>query len=136
MLKQVLSAAVAVIAFGTPAMAADAPILSGKYAANIVQNCVKSFGDLFQFSGTLDFDSSHGKVKVDGYFALNNPLELEHQQQTGSYSNGNNTLTIDTVTYKAAYGKVEKGIATFVSYIAVVPGGESNCAVQGWLSRK
>lgn len=135
MLKQGLFAMVAAVAFGTPAMA-DVPILSGNYVINVVQNCVDLDASFAQVSGTINFDPGSGKVEQDVFAALGKPLTFQRFKQHGTYSNSKSTLTLDSNTFQATYGKLSKGIATYVSYIGLVENGPGNCGVQGWLSRK
>ena len=135
MLKQSLLATVAAVAFGTSAMA-DVPILSGKYVANVVENCVALDGTFSQLSGIVEFDPSSGKVDQDVSLVSGNPLNLQNLKAHGTYSNSKSTLTLDTNTFQATYGNLSKGIATYVSYIGLVENGPGNCGVQGWLSHK
>ncbi len=133
MLKQGLLAAVAAVMFGTSAVA-DVPILSGSYVFNAVENCVASSGTFSQVSGIIKFDADTGKAEQDGFLVSGDPVTLQHFKGTGTYSNSKSTLTLDTDTFQATYGKLSKGIATYVSYIGLSASG--NCGVQGWLSRK
>ena len=76
-------------------------------------------------------------VKLNGFSAFNSPPVLSAFNGSQPYSNAAATITIGGTKYKVFYGKVTNGIATYLSYIGVVPGdGGEVCADQAWLSHQ
>ena len=138
-MSMVGQATLAALLVGAPAMAQslqgsppDVPVLSGTYAYTQVQNCVKSSGTFYQVTASATFDPKSGTFKEDGYAASDDPLTLNHVKGHASYSNSGTTLTLGDTIFQVTYGKLEKGIATYLSAIAVV----NSCGVQAWLSRQ
>jgi hypothetical protein len=132
-------AMVAVSLFNAPAMAQSSqartptvPILKGGYALTDVQICVSGKGLSSQITGRASFNTASGTLKLDGYIATGDPLTLTHLKQTLSYSNSTTTVTLGDTVYQVTYGKLEKGVATYLSLIAVA----DPCAAQIWLSRQ
>jgi hypothetical protein len=133
-------AAVAAFPICMPAIAqspqtepAGAPVLKGTYVITDMQNCVVASGVVNQLTGSLDFNADHGTVKIDIYQIDGNPLTMTHDTGSGTYSNTNSTFTLNGITYKVFYGRLERGIATYLSFITVENDG---CGYQGWLSRQ
>ena len=129
-------AAVAVFFFTATAMAQSpqtVPILSGGYVLTAMENCLPVSSGLRNETGTLTFDPKSGTVKISVYLMSGDPLTLSQSKGATTYSNSAKTLTLGSTTYQATYGKREKGIATYVSFIAVEGDG---CGYQGWLSRQ
>ena len=121
---------------GVPAHADShgVPVISGTYLLNAVQNCLPATaGDLQDIAGTMAFDPKSGKVKLVEYVTGGNPLTLEHGKGTETYSNSAKTLTLQTTTFPAFYGKPNRGVVDRFSFIGIVPGG---CALHAWLSRQ
>jgi hypothetical protein len=123
----------------TPALASttpeqnDVPVLSGTYILTAAENCLPVNNELHDITGTMTFDPSSGKVKLVEYIAIGNPLSLEHGKATEFYANSSKTFTLGSTTLQAFYGKLESGIATYLSFIGVEGGG---CAFQGSLLRQ
>jgi hypothetical protein len=111
----------------TPAV----PALKGGYVLTDVQICTTGKSQS-QITGLATFNTTTGKLKLDGYIATGNPLTLTHLKQTLSYSNSTTTVTLGDTVYQVTYGKLEKGVATYLSLIAVA----DPCAAQIWLSRQ
>jgi hypothetical protein len=134
-----LSAA-AIFVFYEPAVAQSpqtepksVPVLKGGYAFTAMENCLPESSGLRGISGSLTFDPKTGTAKIDEYLAAGNPLSLNHAHQSGTYSNSGSTLTLGSTTYQVTYGKLENGIATYLTFITVESDG---CGYQGWLSRQ
>jgi len=128
---------VAVAAFGPRTLAAAGeppavPVLKGTYILTQVDNCVKSAGAFYQITATVDFDPKTGTYKLDGYSAADDPLTLSHIKGNATYSNSGSTFTLGDTTLQAFYGKLDKGVATYVSAIAVL----DSCGYQIWMSRQ
>jgi hypothetical protein len=129
----------AVSFFTAPAMAQSSqaeppavPALKGGYVLTDVQLCISGKGVSSQITGLASFDPTSGTLKLNGYIATGDPLTLNHLKQTLSYSNSATTVTLGDTVYQVTYGKLEKGIATYLSLIAVA----DPCAAQIWLSRQ
>jgi hypothetical protein len=136
----IAAAATAAIVICAPAVAqspqtvpGSVPILKGSYVLTYVENCVAASGSFNQEIGSLSFSPNDGTVKIDGYVASGDPLSLNHFKGSDTYSNSGATFTIGSITYQVAYGKLEKGIATYLSFLTVASNG---CGDQGWLSRQ
>lgn len=132
-------AAIAAFCCSAPAMAESSqaeppavPILKGDYVLTDIVNCVPGEGNVLQLTGQGSFDPTSGKFKLDGYAASGNPLVLTRSKQSLSYSNSATTITLGDTVYQVTYGKLEKGIATYLSFIAA----DGTCASQMWLSRQ
>jgi hypothetical protein len=134
-----LALAAAFLFFIAPAMAqsplrhlASVPLLKGTYVFNQLNNCVHANGTLFQSTGSLSLNPGTGTFELDAYNAEGDPLTLDHVKQHGTFSNSGKTITFGTATYQVTYGKLEKGIATYLAFIAAADG----CASQISLSRQ
>ena len=110
----------------------DGPTLKGAYVLTDTLMCVPGKGGFTQLSGLATFDPQSGKLKLDGYSAGGDPVTLNHVRQTLPYTNSASTVTFGDTVYQATYGKIEKGVATYLSLIAAA----DPCAAQVWLSRK
>jgi len=135
----IMVAMAVVFVFCAPAMAQSShtetpaiPILKGGYVLTDVQICVSGKGQSSQITGRASFDPASGTLKLNGYIATGDPLTLNHLRQSLSYSNSASTVTLGDTVYQVTYGKLEKGIATYLSLIAAV----DPCAAQIWLSRQ
>lgn len=113
-----------------------APSLSGTYVITLINNCVQSGSSVSQTTAYASFDAASGTVAYSGYNADGNPIVLTAVSGSGPFSNDKNTLTFGGTTYKAFYGAAKKGVAQYVSMIAIVAGGSGNCANQATLSRQ
>jgi len=114
------------------AKAPAVPVLKGGYVLTDTQMCISGKGQFSQITGLATFDPISGKLKLDGYSSGGDPLTLTHIKQTLSYSNSATTITLGDTVYQVTYGKLEKGIATYLSLIAAA----DPCAAQIWLSRQ
>jgi hypothetical protein len=123
MLKQITSAAAAIMFFCVPAMAAS---VSGKYIYNRTEICFDPNTGLSasaaMFSGILAFDGS-GTVTLSTFHAGGWPLNLNTESGNEPYSTTDSTITLGGETFQAAYGGVKSGVASFVSFIAVLENG-------------
>ncbi|HEX3942510.1 MAG TPA: hypothetical protein VHW69_00340 [Rhizomicrobium sp.] len=115
------------------AEAPTVPILKGGYVLTATENCLPDSAGLRNETASLTFDPKSGTAKIKGYVMSGDPLSLNPAKGSASYSNSTQTLTLGSQTYQAVYGHREKGIATYVSFMAVEPDG---CGYQGWLSRQ
>ena|SRR6266436_707082 len=132
MLKQFTSVATATVLFCLPAMAAPpAPVISGNYILTETQLCpVGGLGSSpgTEVSGIANFHAN-GTVTSNIYVTQNTPFALVSQAGLPTpYSNTSTTITVGTNTYKASYGGVKNGKATYVSAIAVIAGPNGPCA--------
>ena len=93
---------------------------------------MKKAGVLDQESGTVVFNPQKGIYKTDGYSVSGDPLTLTQVTGKTVYSNTESTLTLGEFTFQAAYGKLQNGIATYLSAITVV----GSCGYQIWFSRQ
>lgn len=109
------------------------PILSGGYVLTATENCLPESAGLRNETATLTFDPMSGTAKINGYVMSGDPLSLNPEKGSASYSNSSQTLTLGSQTYQAVYGHRDKGVATYVSFMAVEPDG---CGYQGLLSRQ
>jgi hypothetical protein len=138
-LMTIPAAALAACLFVAPAMAQSfqvetpaVPILKGAYVLTDMQLCISGKGQSSQITGRATFDPTSGTLKLDGYIATGDPLLLNPLKQRLSYSNSATTITLGDTVYQVTYGKLDKGIATYLSFIAAV----DPCAAQIWLSRQ
>lgn len=130
-----LAGAIAFAIGGAASVRADnevVPKISGTYVFNAVQNCLPVTGDLQNLTGAMTFDSTTSKMKVVEYITSGTPLTLQKGKGTDIYSNSATTFTLDSTTFQAFYGKLEKGVATSFSFIGVTGG----CGLQVSLTRQ
>jgi hypothetical protein len=86
----------------------ESPVLKGTYDFIEVINCVQAQGIFFQDRGSLSLSPNTGTFRFNAYAAEGDPLKLDHIKQSGTYSNSGTTVTFDTTTYQATYGKLER----------------------------
>jgi hypothetical protein len=110
-----------------------APSLSGDYVLTLINNCVQSGSSVSQTTVHASFDSAGGTVSYNGYNADGNPIVLTAISGSESFSNTKTTVTFGGTAYKAFYGPIKRGIAEYVSMIAIVAGDSGNCANQATL---
>jgi hypothetical protein len=134
----ILAAALAACLFTATATAQSAqaeapavPVLKGGYVLTDVQLCTAG-SQSSQITGLATFSPKSGTLKLAGYIANGDPLTLTHIKQSLPYSNSATTVTLGDTVYQVTYGKLEKGIATYLSLIAAA----DPCAAQIWLSRQ
>jgi hypothetical protein len=116
----------------TAAQPPAVPVLKGGYVLTQVNNCVRSSTSFYQLTGSIDFNPKTGKYKLDGYSAADDPLELTHITGNATYSNSGSTLTLGDTTLQVFYGKLENGVATYLSAITVL----DSCGYQISMSRQ
>jgi len=125
------------LAAGTPPPKA-VPAVSGTYTYTWIESCFNTNGTLAGVShttGTLAADSGSGMATLNGFTAQGSPPVLTTISGTAAYSNTKTTITINGQTYDVFYGKVTKGVATSLTYIAVVDGDSgAKCSDQAQLS--
>jgi hypothetical protein len=138
MRKSVVAVFSAILAF-TPLVASAGdgpnavPSLSGDYVLTLINNCVQSGSSVSQTTATATFDADAGTLSFSGFVADGNPIVLTPVTGSGAYSNTKTTVVFAGTTYKAFYGATKKGVAQYVSMIAIVAGGSGNCANQATL---
>jgi hypothetical protein len=114
------------------------PAVSGSYTYTWIESCFNTNGSLAGVShttGVATFDSGSGMASLSGFTAQGSPPVLTTISGTAPYSNTKTTITIDGQAYDVFYGKVTKGVATSLTYIAVVNGdGGDKCSDQAQLS--
>jgi hypothetical protein len=138
-----ISTAAITLMFCGSALAAAAPppkavpAVSGTYTYTWIESCFNTNGTLAGVShttGTLAFDSGSGMATLSGFTAQGSPPVLTTISGTAAYSNTKTTITINGQTYDVFYGKVAKGVATSLTYIAVVDGDSgAKCSDQAQL---
>jgi hypothetical protein len=113
------------------------PTVSGSYTYTWIESCFNTDGTLAGVShttGTLAFDTASGMATLSGFTAQGSPPVLTTISGTAAYSNTKTTITINGQTYDVFYGKAAKGIATSLTYIAVVDGDSgAKCSDQAQL---
>ena len=116
------------------------PKISGSYTYQWIESCFNSDGGIAGVSHTaavVNFDSTSGMATLNGFHAHGSPPVLDPISGTAAYSNTKTTLTLNGTVYEVFYGKVTKGIATSLTYIAVVDGdGDVKCSEQVQLIRQ
>jgi hypothetical protein len=114
------------------------PAVSGSYTYTWIESCFNTNGSLAGVShttGIVTFDSESGMASLSGFTAQGSPPVLTTISGTAAYSNTKTTITIDGQSYDVFYGKVTKGVATTLTYIAVVNGDSgAKCSDQAQLS--
>jgi len=138
---RVFSAAAVMLMFGGSAMAADppkaVPAVSGTYTYTWIESCFNTNGTLAGVShttGTVAFNTTTAMASLSGFTAQGEPPVLAPISGTAAYSNTKTTITVDGQAYDVFYGKVAKGVATSLTYIAVVNGDDgAKCSDQAQL---
>ena len=133
---------IALIAAMSSAVEADgvrkkAPVLSGAYAISGSFNCTDtSSHTVSQLTGQMTFNATAGTATIQGYRADGEPMTLtQFSHGPGPYSNTATTVTFNGTTYQANFGALKKGVATYVSLLAVDLDEENElCGDQYWLA--
>jgi hypothetical protein len=135
MFKVLFGGSIIAVLMFSPVMA-NTPVLSGKYAFSSVVNCGSAGSGVSQTSGLLTFDPTAGTVSIVGNVIDGDPPVMRSTVATVSFSNTSGTITVNGVTYQATFGKLSRGIATYLTYIGVYSQDGHACGAEGWLSRR
>lgn len=120
------------IAQSTNTNAKAVPQIDGNYVLTDIEVCNPGKTGPVIITALASFNSTTGKLKLAGTVASGDPMTLNALKQSLSYSNSSSSVTLGDTVYQAIYGKLDKGVATYLSLIAAA----DPCAAQATLSRQ